>query len=192
LTSGAPIDRSRPSAVDVLTGLVGRGGRAGVTIVNVGIGSIRPAAELVREAWHSEIGTSVRAAVYEGLDGLEESGRIDRRRAAETVDRLLANVVEEVVEQLIASKTMDRVVETVLESRFYDDAVDRVLESDELWRIVYRISHSPEVTSAITSSSSNLAGEVADQVRRRTEIADEVAERIMGGLLRRVPRNRLR
>ena len=70
------MERSRPSAVDVLTGLVGRGGRVGVTIVNIG-------------------------------------------------------------------------------SRFYDDAVDRVLESDELWRIVYRISHSPEVTSAITSSSSN-------------------------------------
>jgi hypothetical protein len=86
LTPRAPIDRSRPSAVDVLIGVVGRGGRASVTIVNVGIGSIRPGKPLLRRR-----------------------GR-------------------------------------------------RVLESDELWRVVYRISHSPEVTSAITSSSSNLAG----------------------------------
>jgi hypothetical protein len=44
--------------------------------------------------------------------------------------------------------------------------------------------------NAITAGSAGLAGEVADQVRRRTVVADDVAERIARRLLRRAPRER--
>ena len=79
----------------------------------------------------------------------------------------------------------------MLESSLYDDVVDRVLESEELWRIVNRIAQSPEVMSAIIAGSASLAGDVADEVRRRTIVAgDDVAERIARRLLRRRARDR--
>ena len=129
----------------------------------------------------------VRAGLVESLTAELIAADVPERVAKQVVE---SHVAEDVVEQLIASDTLDRLVDTVLESRFYDDAVDRVLESEELWRIVNRIAHSPEVMSAITTGSASLAGEVAGQVKRRTEVADDIAERIVGGLLRRVPRER--
>jgi hypothetical protein len=112
---------------------------------------------------------------------------VPERVAVQVAD---AHVVEAIVEQLIAANTLDRLAATVLESTLYDDVVDRVLESEELWRIVNEIAKSPEVMSAITAGSASLAGEVADQVRRRTIVADDVAERIARRILRRTPRGR--
>ena len=63
-----------------------------------------------------------------------------------------------------------------------------MLASAELWRLVDEIAHSPEVMEAITAGSASLAGEVADQVRRRTIVADDVAERIARKVLRRSQR----
>ena len=40
------------------------------------------------------------------------------------------------------------------------------------------IAHSPEVMEAISAGSASLVGEMADQVRRRTIIADDLAERV--------------
>jgi hypothetical protein len=129
----------------------------------------------------------VRAGLVERLTAELIAAAVPERIAKQVVE---SHVAEEVVEQLIASNTLDRLVETVIASRFYDDAVDRVLESEELWRIVRRIAHSPEVMSAITTGSASLPGEVADQVRRRTDVANDIAESIAQRLLGRAPRDR--
>jgi hypothetical protein len=129
----------------------------------------------------------VRAGLVERLTAELIAADVPERVAAQVVE---SHVAEEVVEQLIASNTLDRLVETVLESPLYEGVVDRVLESEELWGIVYRIAHSPEVMSAITTGSAGLAGEVADQMRRRTEVADDIAETIARRVLRRAPRDR--
>jgi hypothetical protein len=44
--------------------------------------------------------------------------------------------------------------------------------------------------NAITAGSAGLASEMADQVRRRTVVADDMAERIARRLLRRAQRER--
>jgi hypothetical protein len=129
----------------------------------------------------------VRAGLVERLTAEFIAADVPERVAKQVVE---SHVAEEVVEQLIASNTLDRLAETVLESRFYEDAVDRVLESEELWRVVHRIAHSPEVMSAITAGSASLPGEVANQVRRRTEVANDIAEGIAQRLLGRAPRDR--
>jgi hypothetical protein len=73
-------------------------------------------------------------------------------------------------------------------SPVYEDLINRVLASEELWHLVEEIAHSPEVMEAITAGSASLAGEVADQVRRRTIVADDIAERITRKVLRRSQR----
>jgi hypothetical protein len=105
---------------------------------------------------------------------------------------LEAEVLDEVVARLLADEALARTVERLLtrwfEGPLYDDVIDRVLASQELWRLVDEIAHSPEVMEAITAGSASLAGEVADQVRRRTIVADDVAERITRKVLRRSQR----
>ena len=227
------VRRSRPSPVNVLTGVAGLGARAGVGVVGIAAASVRPAARpaiaLVRIGWNSAAGDRVRPAIGRALWALDAAGGTDRQRAraaaSRTVDAMLdrvavrlvtaglvervtaeliaadvpervaeqiaeSQVMEAIFERLIASNTLDRLAVTMLESRLYDDVVDRVLASEELWRIVDQIAQSPEVMNAITAGSVGLAGEVADQVRRRTVVADDVAERIARRLLRRSPRER--
>ena len=114
--------------------------------------------------------------------------------AAEVPAHLVAQVLEaglldEVVTRALADDSVERTVDRLLtrwfEGPLYDDVVNRVLASRELWRLVEEIAHSPEVMEAITAGSASLAGEVADQVRRRTIVADDVAERIARKVLRR-------
>jgi hypothetical protein len=114
--------------------------------------------------------------------------------AAEVPAHLVAQVLEaglldEVVTRALADDSVERTVERLLtrwfEGPLYDEVVNRVLASQELWRLVDEIAHSPEVMEAITAGSASLAGEVADQVRRRTIVADDVAERIARKVLRR-------
>jgi hypothetical protein len=224
---------SRPSAVNVLAGAAGLGGRASVNVVAIAVASIRPATRpavaLMRLAGRSPVGVRARSAIDGALETLDASGRADRQRARAAASRIVdamldrvavrlvtagliervtaeliaadvpervaeqiaeSQVMEAIFEQLIASNTLDRLAETMLESRLYDDVVDRVLASEELWRIVDAVAKSPEVMSAITAGSAGLASEVADQVRRRTVVADDVAERIARRLLRRAPRER--
>ncbi len=117
--------------------------------------------------------------------------------AAEVPARILeqvleGQVVDEVVSRLLADESLERTVEALLtrwfEGPLYDDVVNRVLESAELWRLVAEIAQSPEVLEAIAAGSASLAGEVAHQVRRRTIVADDVAERVARKVLRRAPR----
>jgi hypothetical protein len=112
---------------------------------------------------------------------------------AQVVSQALeAGVLDEVVTRALADDSVERTVERLLtgwfEGPLYDEVVNRVLASAELWRLVDEIAHSPEVMEAITAGSASLAGEVADQVRRRTIVADDVAERITRKVLRRSPR----
>ena len=119
--------------------------------------------------------------------------------AAEVPARILeqvleGQVVDEVVTRLLADESLERTVETLLtrwfEGPLYDEVVNRVLASAELWRLVDEIAHSPEVLEAITAGSASMAGEMADQVRRRTIVADDVAERVARRVLRRSQRKR--
>ena len=105
---------------------------------------------------------------------------------------LEAGLLDEVVTRTLAddsvAQTVDRLLTQWFEGPLYDDVINRVLASEELWRLVGVIAQSPEVMEAITAGSASLAGEVADQVRRRTIVADDLAERITRKVLRRSQR----
>ena len=112
---------------------------------------------------------------------------------ARMVTQLLeADVLDEIVARVLADESVERTADRLLtqwfEGPLYDDVITRVLASEELWHLVGEIAKSPEVMEAITAGSASLAGDVADQVRRRTIVADDVAERITRKVLRRSQR----
>jgi hypothetical protein len=105
---------------------------------------------------------------------------------------LEARVLDEVVARLLADEALAQTVDGLLtrwfEGPIYEDVIDGVLASDELWRLVDQVAKSPEVMDAISAGSASLVGEVADEVRERTIVADDIAERVTRKMLRRAQR----
>ena len=117
---------------------------------------------------------------------------VERVLASPAVDGVITKVLDSpstdrIVTQVLASPGLERLIVTVMESRLVADLTDHVVHSEELQRVVSAVSQSPELRSAIAESSASLAGEVADQVRARTVVADDRAERVARRLLRRKP-----
>jgi hypothetical protein len=126
------------------------------------------------------------------VDSPELDRVVGRVLASPAVDELIAKLLDSpstdrIVAQMLGSPGLERLVVQVMESRLVDDLTDRVLASEELQRVVSHIAQSPELRTAIAESSVSLAGEVADQVRTRTVVADDRAERAARRLLRRKP-----
>ena len=117
---------------------------------------------------------------------------VERVLASPAVDGVITKVLDSpstdrIVTQVLASPGLERLIVTVMESRLVADLTDHVVHSVELQRVVSAVSQSPELRSAIAESSASLAGEVADQVRAKTVVADDRAERVARRLLRRKP-----
>ena len=117
---------------------------------------------------------------------------VERVLASPAVDGVITKVLDSpstdrIVTQVLASPGLERLIVTVMESRLIADLTDHVVHSEELQRVVFAVSQSPELRSAIAESSATMAGELADQVRTRTVVADDRAERIARRLLRRKP-----
>ena len=117
---------------------------------------------------------------------------VERVLASPAVDGVITKVLDSpstdrIVTQVLASPGLERLIVTVMESRLIADLTDHVVHSEELQRVVFAVSQSPELRSAIAESSATMAGELADQVRARTVVADDRAERIARRLLRRKP-----
>ena len=89
------------------------------------------------------------------------------------------------VERALASPGLERLVVRVLESRLVDELTEQVLRSPELERVVEYVATSPQILEAVSRQTRSLAGEMASNVRRRAESADDVAERTVRGWLRR-------
>jgi DNA-binding TFAR19-related protein (PDSD5 family) len=148
-------------------------------------------ASVVRQLSDARVGQAVieQLLADDALDRLLQAA-LERPELAELLTEALDSpATERLVQTVLGSPGLDRLVARVLDSDFYDSLIDQILESEELWRLVEQIAHSPEVMEAINAGSASLAGEVADQVRRRTIVADDLAERIARGLLRRPRRS---
>ena len=167
------------SAANVLVGAAGIGARA---MASAAVGAtaaaravVLPASAVVRGGLASPPGQAVQAEAQALLEGLDAAGRRDVARARAEIDAAL-------------DEALDRLVTDTLSSQRAKRAIERVLESDELWRLVDRIANSPEVLDAVASATVGLTGVVADEARRRTVTADELAERFARRVLRRAPR----
>ena len=106
------------------------------------------------------------------------------------LDRVIGAVLEhertqQVIASALSSPGLQRLIVQVLESRLVDDLTERVLHSPEMERVVEYVATSPQVLDAVTRQTRSLADDMAANVRRRAESADDVAERTVRSWLRR-------
>ena len=135
-------------------------------------------------------------ALRDRADALAASGARARTHArdalleSEELDRLICAILEhprteQFVEHVLSSPGLERLVTQVLESRLIDELTEQVLRSPELERVVEYVATSPQVLDAVSRQTRSMADEVAVNVRRRAESADDAAERRVRSWLRR-------
>jgi hypothetical protein len=110
--------------------------------------------------------------------------------ATADLDRVIGAVLdneltERAVDRALASPGLERLVIRVLESRLVDEVTEQFLRSPEMERVIEHIASSPQVLAAVTQHTQTLADEVVDDVRRRSQTVDDIAERTVRGWLRR-------
>ncbi len=88
------------------------------------------------------------------------------------------DVVARIGTPVLDSPAAEHLVLRVLDGRMVDRVVISLLESEALWVLVEEIAASPAVTAAITQQSLGFAGQVGDDLRTRSERADDVLERV--------------
>ena len=116
----------------------------------------------------------------------------DRLLADGAAERVAVRVLEgpelnQIVARVVQSPATEQLLARVIDSRLLGDAIAGLLEREELWTLVEEVARSPAVTSAIAQQSVGFAGEVAGQVRTRSDRADDWLERRARGLFRRRP-----
>ena len=123
-------------------------------------------------------------------EGALTRARIEAAAADLLADRLVSTVLEHelterALERALASPGLDRLVVQVLDSRFADELTERVLHSPEMDRVVQYVATSPQLVDAVTRHTQTLAEEMVEDVRRRSQSVDDLAERTVRGWLRR-------
>ena len=197
---------ARPDTRDVALGIAVGGARTGLAVGQVALVPIRVAARapvvgaiLRRRA--DDLANDGRLARARALLRLEDlavmaAAAPEVERAVARVleradlDRLIAAILDhertqQVIERALVSPGLERLVIRVLESRLLDDLTEQVLRSPELERVVEYVATSPQILDAVGRQTRSLADEMAANVRRRAESADEAAERTVRGWLRR-------
>jgi hypothetical protein len=196
----------RPDTRDLALGIAVAGARTSLAVGRVALLPVRVAArapvvgpilrrgadDLAHDGRLARTRAMVRAedlAVTAAADPQIERA-VARVLASADLDRLIASVLdhertEQVIERALASPGLERLVIRVLESRLLDDLTEQVLRSPELERVVEYVATSPQILDAVSRQTRSLADEMAANVRRRAESADEAAERTVRGWLRR-------
>src|SRR3954452_656771 len=170
----------------------------------------RLAAPFVGAAWRSAPLTPVRAPIERELAALGARGRREeqdiRRRLEETRERLVIGTlerpelerllaaaldspaIERIVQRVLASPGVERAVVQILDSELLLHSTERALRGEEVRRVVQWIATNREISEAVFQQSAGLTDVVGRGVRTRSANADDAAERLARGLLRRRPR----
>jgi hypothetical protein len=121
---------------------------------------------------------------------------VDRLLEAGVVDRVVTVILNHpatvrMVDGVLDDPAVDRLVTRILGSPMVENLTASILASDEMQMVMEHIMRSPELRAALAQQTAGLAGDMAVSVRSRTVVADDVAERVARGLLRRRQRPRI-
>jgi hypothetical protein len=98
-----------------------------------------------------------------------------RRELGEALDSALVATLDAVSERVLSAAFRGRVVE---------ETVEQLLASEALWELVDEIARSPSVTEAIAHQGSGFLDQVSERLRERSRAADarvqEIADRLPG------------
>jgi hypothetical protein len=140
--------------------------------------------------WRARARARIEDAVGELLAAPELERAIDRALAGTLTDAVARSIArnrvpERVAAEILARVDVEELVGSVLEHEMTRRVVDRTLASPEMDRIVRYVATSPHIVEAVSRHTQTLAEEMATDVRRRSQAADELAERAVRGWLRR-------
>jgi hypothetical protein len=122
---------------------------------------------------------------------------VDRLLEAGVVDRVVSVILNHpatvrMVDGVLDDPAVDRLATRILGSPMVENLTNSILESDEMRMVLDHVMRSPELRAALAQQTAGLAGDMAVSVRSRTVVADDVAERVARGLLRRRQRPRIK
>ena len=104
----------------------------------------------------------------EALDASRPATVAEREETQELVDRL--------VERVLASPALERAVVDTLGSRLTEDLADRVVRSEAFRRALRDVLASPEIRHAMAKQTTGFGGEVVSAIRRRSDGLDDSLE----------------
>jgi hypothetical protein len=118
---------------------------------------------------------------------------VDRVLDSPELERVMLEAVESrrvqtALQVAISSEAANRLVDSFFDSGMFDRLVERLLESEGLWHLVDEVAQSPAVMAAVSQQGLTFADQVGDQVRDRSQRADDWLERAARRVIRR--RNR--
>jgi hypothetical protein len=154
---------------------------AALGLTAAALGPALAAARAAETVWRSPLGAPVRrpaTAVY-----------ATAAHRGELIELRLRAIVREEIEYRLAATLDDPRFEELVDRAFASQLVSIVAErlrtNEELLRTVESIAASDAVRSALTSQSTGLAREVADEVRDRTAGVDDAMDNVVRRLLGR-------
>ncbi|HWH95138.1 MAG TPA: hypothetical protein VNT03_14855 [Baekduia sp.] len=120
---------------------------------------------------------------------------VPRRFAAELVasvdvDAALTAVLAHpqsraLVDALTTNATFEQLVTDALDSKLTVELTDRLLQGAAMQHAVEFLAASPELRRVVAEQSAGMAEQTMDEVRRRSVVLDDAAERTVRGWLRR-------
>ena len=142
----------------------------------------RFAAPFASALWHSRPLEPVRRHVIREATAVAGIGAREERLLRTRLD------TERVVGTVLERPELERTVAAALASPGTDRLVQQVLDSHEARHVLEWVANSDEVRAAITRQTAGLGDMVSREIRGRGAGADDVAERLARGVLRRRPR----
>jgi uncharacterized RDD family membrane protein YckC len=123
---------------------------------------------------------------------LDRPSRALTSAVAERVAEILIEegVVERTVDRALKDPGTERAAIAVLDSELLDEIVEPLLASNEIQQVIERIANAPEVRNAITRQGVGLLEDVRRGVRRRARQVDTALENAARRVLRRPVRER--
>jgi hypothetical protein len=166
---------------------------------------------LAGAVWRSAPLSPARRTIEREVAALATQGRLEegdlRRRLEAARERLVIGTLERpelerliaaaldspatdrIVQRVLQSPGVERAIVTVLESELLLESTERALRSEEIRLVLEWVAESPEIRKAVFQQSAGLADVVGHEVRGRSAHADDAAERLARGFLRRRPRS---
>ena len=149
------------------------------------------AGALAERALGGPLSDHIAAAVVErAITSSATEVLISRTLERPELERLIVLAVDSpamdrIIRRVLAAPGVELAITRVLESELLDATTARFLESEEIERVIERIAHGPELRSAVAAQSAGLADLVAEEIRGRSAVADEAAERLARSLIPR-------
>jgi hypothetical protein len=154
---------------------------AALGLTAAALGPALAAARAADTVWRSPLGAPVRRPATAVYDAAAHRGALIELR----LRAIARDEIEYRLGVAVQDPRFEELVDRILTSHLITVVAERVRTNEEMLRTVEAIAASDAVRSALTSQSTGLVREVADEVRDRTAGVDDAMDNVVRRLLGR-------